>query len=211
MNLNEIVRKELLSEQGKKSDVIRKLIRDIIIVFKNEEEGEFFLPEYFKERQEMLYDFMTMGETFTLELTIEINDEIDTFKVNGESYYSEGTIVVKIEYNQKNKNKILYDLIGELNELVAHELRHIDQNIGGTFVSRSYRGKDSVKYYTQLKELDAQVFGFKRLSELTRRPFDEVAINWFETHRDIHQLNDKGIKKVLNKLFEFEKYGKITN
>ena len=52
----------------------------------------------------MLYDFMTMGETFTLELTIEINDEIDTFKVNGESYYSEGTIVVKIEYNQKNKN-----------------------------------------------------------------------------------------------------------
>ena len=211
MNLKKIVRKELLSEQGKKSDVIRKLIRDIIIVFKNEEEGEFFLPEYFKERQEMLYDFMTMGETFTLELNIEINDEIDTFKVNGESYYSEGTIVVKIEYNQKNKNKILYDLIGELNELVAHELRHIDQNIAGTFVSRSYRGKDNVKYYTQPKELDAQVFGFKRLSGLTRRPFEEVAINWFETHRDIHQLDDKGIKKVLNKLFEFEKYGKITN
>ena len=95
MNLKEIVRKELLSEQGKKSDVIRKLIRDIIIVFKNEEEGEFFLPEYFKERQEMLYDFMTMGETFTLELTIEINDEIDTFKVNGESYYTEGSIVLR--------------------------------------------------------------------------------------------------------------------
>jgi len=207
MNLKEIVRKELLSEQGRKRDVIRKVIRDIVAVFKNEEEGEFFLPEYFEDRDEMVYDFMTMGETFVIELVMEINDETPTFKVNAEIYDEDHSIKVVIQYNLENKNQILYDLIGELNEVIAHELRHIDQDIRGTYVSKSYRGKDPVKYYTQPKELDAQVFGFKRLSKLTRRPFNEVVMNWFETHRDIHQLDDKGIKKVMDKLFEYEKYG----
>ena len=207
MNLKEIVRKELLSEQGRKRDVIRKVIRDIVAVFKNEEEGEFFLPEYFEDRDEMVYDFMTMGETFVIELVMEINDETPTFKVNAEIYDEDHSIKVVIQYNLENKNQILYDLIGELNEVIAHELRHIDQDIRGTYVSKSYRGKDPVKYYTQPKELDAQVFGFKRLSKLTRKTFDEVVMNWFETHRDIHQLDDKGIKKVMDKLFEYEKYG----
>ena len=125
MNLKEIVRKELLSEQGRKRDVIRKVIRDIVAVFKNEEEGEFFLPEYFEDRDEMVYDFMTMGETFVIELVMEINDETPTFKVNAEIYDEDHSIKVVIQYNLENKNQILYDLIGELNEVIAHELRHI--------------------------------------------------------------------------------------
>ena len=154
MNLKEIVRKELLSEQGRKRDVIRKVIKDIVTVFKNENEGEYYLPEYFKERDEMVYDFMTMGETFSVELIMEINDEIETFKVNAEIFNEDHAIRVLIQYNSENKNTMLYDLIGELNEVIAHELRHIDQNIRGTFVSKSYRGKDPVKYYTQPKELN---------------------------------------------------------
>ncbi len=37
---------------------------------------------------------------------------------------------------------------------------------------------------------------------------DEVVMNWFETHRDIHQLDDKGINKVTDRIFEYEKYRK---
>ena len=165
MNLKEIVRKELLSEQGRKRDVIRRVIKDIVTVFKNEDEGEYYLPEYFEDRDEMVYDFMTMGESFSVELIMEINDEIDSFKINAEIYNDDHSIKLIIQYNSDKKNQILYDLIGELNEVIAHELRHIDQNIRGMFVSKSYRGKDPVKYYTQPKELDAQVFGFKRLSD----------------------------------------------
>ena len=44
MNLKEIVRKELLSEQGRKRDVIRKVIRDIVAVFKNEEYWKTGIP-----------------------------------------------------------------------------------------------------------------------------------------------------------------------
>jgi hypothetical protein len=209
MNLEEIVRKELLSEQGRKRDVIRKVIKDIVTVYKNEDEGEFYLPEYFEDRDEMVYDFMTMGESFNLELILEINDEIPNFRVNAEIYDEEHLIKLVVQYNSEMKERILYDLIGELNEVIAHELRHISQDIRGTFVSKSYRGKDPVKYYTQPKELDAQVFGFNRLSKLTRTPFDEVVNRWFDTHRDIHQLDDKGIKTVIRKLQQFRKDGTV--
>jgi hypothetical protein len=209
MNLEEIVRKELLSEQGRKRDVIRKVIKDIVTVYKNEDEGEFYLPEYFEDRDEMVYDFMTMGESFNLELILEINDEIPNFRVNAEIYDEEHLIKLVVQYNSEMKERILYDLIGELNEVIAHELRHISQDIRGTFVSKSYRGKDPVKYYTQPKELDAQVFGFNRLSKLTRTPFDEVVNRWFDTHRDIHQLDDKGIKTVISKLQQFRKNGTV--
>ena len=33
-------------------------------------------------------------------------------------------------------------------------------------------------------------------------------MNWFETHRDIHQLDDKGIEKVIDKLFNYERFGR---
>jgi hypothetical protein len=209
MNLKEIVKKELLNEQGRKRDVIRKVIKDIVNVYKNEDEGEFYLPEYFEDRDEMVYDFMTMGESFIVELILEINDEIKDFRVNAEVYNDDHLIKLVVQYNSEMKERILYDLIGELNEVIAHELRHITQDIRGTFVSKSYRGKDPVKYYTQPKELDAQVFGFNRLSKLTRTPFEEVVSRWFETHRDIHQLDDKGIKTVISKLLQFRRDGMI--
>lgn len=59
---------------------------------------------------------------------------------------------------------------------------------------QKHKGKDPVICYTQPKELDAQIYGFKRLSKLTKTPLMDVIRNWFETHRDIHQLDDKGIK-----------------
>jgi hypothetical protein len=152
---------------------------------------------------------MTMGESFNLELILEINDEIPNFRVNAEIYNDEHLIKLVVQYNSEMKERILYDLIGELNEVIAHELRHITQDIRGTFVSKSYRGKDPVKYYTQPKELDAQVFGFNRLSKLTRTPFEEVVNRWFETHRDIHQLDDKGINTVIRKLLQFRRDGMV--
>ena len=40
-------------------------------------------------------------------------------------------MAIKIIYNPDNKLTILYDMIGELNELVAHELKHLEQMDSG--------------------------------------------------------------------------------
>ncbi len=105
------------------------MVRDIIIVFKENDNGEFTLPEYFEDRDEMVYNIKKFGSNLTIDLSIEENESVDDFVVNANYVNEEETIEINISYNPTNKNGILYDLIGELNELIAHELRHFYQEI----------------------------------------------------------------------------------
>ena len=102
-----------------------------------------------------------------MEVVLEQNEDLESFKVNANYYHNEDIIEVTIEYNPNNKTRMTYDLVGELNEVIAHEIRHIDQKVKGTFNLDGPEEKDPYKYYTQPHELDAQVFGFKRLAKIT--------------------------------------------
>jgi len=88
--------------------------------------------------------------------------------------------------------------LGELNQVVAHEIRHLDQKTKGTFDLNIPEEEDPFKYYTQPHEIDAQVFGFKRLSKITKKPYELIVKNWFNKHKDIHRLNDKEMIEVIN-------------
>ena len=75
----------------------------------------------------------------------------------------------------------------------------------GSHNTKIRKTKNGKKYYTQPHELDAQVFGFKRISKLTKTPFDIVVKRWFNTHKNLHQMNDKDVKYVIEKIMEFKK------
>jgi hypothetical protein len=49
----------------------------------------------------------------------------------------------------------------------------------------------------QPHEIDAQIAGFKRMSQITRKPFEEVVRDWFNKNKDIHTLNDDQKEKVI--------------
>ena len=96
---------------------------------------------------------------------------------------------------------MMYDLIGELNEVVAHELRHSHQKTTGSYELTPDTDEDQgLNYYTKPHEIDAQYYGFKRMSKITGKPFEVVVRNWFDTHRDIHQMNKFDSNKVINKI-----------
>jgi hypothetical protein len=133
------------------------------------------------------------------------DDEIDKFEVNADWISDDDVIELTINYNSENKNKLLYDLSGELNEIIAHEIRHIDQETTGSYNTKGRKGQVGKKYYTQPHELDAQIFGFKRISKLTKTPFDIVVKRWFNTHSNLHQMNDTDVKYVIDKIMEFKK------
>ena len=90
MSMRQTIRK-IINEDNKMREPIRKIVRDIITVFKFEDEGEFFLPEYFDERESMTYDFLGLNP-FSVEVIIDYGN----YGVN--AYYSrdDETIVVKI-------------------------------------------------------------------------------------------------------------------
>ena len=189
-----IIKKSFILEGAEMRQEIRTVVIDIIQIFKKEEEGEFYLPEEIND-EESHYDFKKFD--LGVELIIEQSDDVDHFLLNAELYREEGIIAILIVYNPENKNKILYDLVGELNELVGHELRHIYQQKYNTFDLDVEEPENPFDYYTQPHEIDAQIAGFKRMSQITKKPFEEVVRNWFEKNKDIHRMNDDETEEVI--------------
>lgn len=201
------IKKKVLLENVKHRSVIRKIVKDIINVFKKEDDGEFYLPEYFDEDL-MEYEFKDFN--LSVELIIDENLELDNFLLNANFYRKDNIIVVKIVYNPEVKNKILYDLVGDLNETISHELRHLYQRDSGMFTfsddedEEDDEDESGYEYYTRPEEIDAQVTGFNRLSSLRKEPFEKIAKQWFEKNKDIHQMNDQDVQRVLKILIDYK-------
>ena len=132
-------------------------------------------------------------------MILQPSDEVDDFMLNANFYREDDVIVVKIVYNPDKKTQIIYNLIGELNEIIAHELRHQYQRDRNMYDFNDEENElEGFEYYTQPEEIDAQVEGFKRMRDVTRRPFEELVRNWFRTHQDIHHMNPEDTKKVID-------------
>jgi hypothetical protein len=193
------IKKSFILEGAEMRQEIRTVVRDIIQVFKSENEGEFYLPNDLRD-DEIEYEFPKFN--LEIELIIQQSKDVDDFLLNAELYRDEGIIAIVIMYNPKNKTKSLYGLVGELNELVAHELRHLYQQSYGTHDIEVEEPEDPFEYYTQPHEIDAQIAGFKRMSQITKKPFEEVVRNWFEKNKDIHRLNDNQKEKVIQTILK---------
>jgi hypothetical protein len=187
------IKKSFILEGAEMRQEIKTVVRDIIQIFKNEDDGEFYLPSDL--RDEMEYEFPKFD--LEVELIIQQSEEVDDFLLNAELYRDEGIVAILIVYNPENKTKSLYGLVGELNELVAHELRHVYQQTYDTHDINVEEPEDPFEYYTQPHEIDAQIAGFKRMSQITRKPFEDVVRNWFEKNKDIHRLSDDQKERVI--------------
>lgn len=198
------ISKQVLLEISNRRFIIRKLVSDVVTIYKENEEGEFYLPEDIDGNH--AYIFPKLKNPLQVELTIFPDDEVNDFIIDADYFNEESIIAITIVYDPEKKLQLLYNIVGELNEIIAHEIRHSDQhrqnmyNIDYDEIEKIE--SDPIKYYTQPHELDAQVYGFKRLSKLRKKPFEEIVKNWFETHKDIHGMEENEYQFVINKIIE---------
>lgn len=187
---------ENITESRMSRLAIRTTVKDIVNVLKNGEEGFFMLPN--EDGGE--YSFINLPFEYGVELTLEIDNDIDGYEMDGEySYETDNTISVielSIKYNPKTLRKNFYNIIGELNDIVAHELEHAFQYNRDGYVYQE-RPIESFKYYTQPHEIKAQRAGFRRVAKLRKLPYNDVVRDWFETHKDVHGLKDDEMEKVI--------------
>ena len=187
---------ENITESRMSRLAIRTTVTDIVHILKKGEEGYFMLPDEHGGE----YSFINLPFEYGVELTLEIDDEMDGYKIDGEySYEPDDTISViefDIKYNPKTLRKNFYNIIGELNDIVAHELEHAFQYNRDGYVSQE-RPTESFKYYTQPHEIGAQRVGFRRVAKLRKLPYNDVVRDWFETHKDVHRLTDDEMEKVI--------------
>jgi hypothetical protein len=196
------INKKILIEGYDYDSLIRKIVRDIVTIYKNENEGEYYLPEDLNE-DEVWYELKDVS--FSVELILEESSVVDGFTLNADYYSDDDVVVVKIIYNPETKLKSLYDMVGELNELLAHELRHnFQKNVGMFKFGGKSNEEDGYTYYTKPKELDAQYYGFKRMSKITKKPFKDLVINWFKTHKDLHHMDDNDVNRVIKKILDYK-------
>lgn len=180
---------------------VRNVVKDIVTIIKRNEEGNFYLPEDINDEFEYTLTKKNIG--FTVELTLEFNELIGGFGVNGAYSHSDDVIEIAIEINPNTINQQLYDLIGELNEVVTHEMTHLKQYYKGE-LSHNYVDDEPLEYYTRKHEVPAQYHGFKRLSKLTKRPFEDVVRHWFKTHKRTHLLNPEEEEIVIQQILNYK-------
>lgn len=187
--------------EGRYDIVIRNVVKDILTTFKYQKEGEFNLPEDILGGEEMVYIFPNIDSPFSVELYMEVDDDVDTVDVDGEYYADDDTIVVRIKSNPNLDREMLEELHFELVELISHEIKHLEQNERGYKFPRK-EPKKSLKYYTQPHEIEAQIAGFKKRAQKQRRPFADVVDDWFDKNRHKHGLTDDEIDIVVDKILD---------
>ena len=187
--------------EGRYDIAIRNVVKDILTTFKYQKEGEFNLPEDILGGEEMVYIFPNVDSPFSVELYMEVDDDVDTVDVDGEYYADDDTIVVRIKSNPNLDREMLEELHFELVELISHEIKHLEQNERGYKFPRK-EPKKSLKYYTQPHEIEAQIAGFKKRAQKQRRPFADVVDDWFDKNRHKHGLTDDEIDIVVDKILD---------
>lgn len=189
-----------ITEQKKSREATRQVVRDIINTVKRKKSGTFYLPE------DDYYSFSNIPEEFSVELTLKKTKKMDGIKVNANYVPDEQVIEILILFNPDNLEKNLYNLLGSLNELITHELEHLHQDFKGEIdVDFDSESLDPLEYYTQPHEIEAQVKGFRRISNLRKQPFETTVNDWFDTHKEIHRLSDSERQEVIGKLMDFNK------
>ena len=176
-------------------NAVRTTVKDILNVIKNNEPGEFYLPGEDGEE----YSFTNLPFTYSVELYVEIDDNIDGYELGGNFSSDDDVIEIAVKFNPKTLRKNIYNIIGELNDIVAHELEHGFQYVNEGKVYQD-PPSESLGYYTQPDEIKAQRVGFRRMAKLRKLPFNGVVSEWFETHRDIHGLTENEQEIVINEI-----------
>ena len=183
---------ENITESRMSKVAIRTTVTDIVHKLKDGKSGTFYLPGDSGDE----YEFTNLPFKYSVNLTLQIDENLDGYKMDGYYLHKTDVIEIIIEFNPKTLRKNFYNIIGELNDIVAHELEHgFQYNIDGKKHKKS--PKQSFKYYTQPHEIDAQRVGFRRVAKLRKLPYNDVVGDWFETHKDVHGLTDDEIEEVI--------------
>jgi hypothetical protein len=183
---------ENITESRMSKVAIRTTVTDIVHKLKDGKEGTFYLPGDSGEE----YYFTNLPFKYSVELIIQIDENMGGYQMDGDYSSEDDVIEVIIRFNPKTLRRNFYNIIGQLNDIVAHELEHgFQYNRDGRIHQDA--PDESFEYYTQPHEITAQRAGFRRVAKLRKLPYRDVVRDWFEDHKDVHGLTDDEREEVI--------------
>ena len=192
---------ETIMEQRTNRNKVREIVRNISFDLKNDLHST-------RMKHLGLYD-VGFDDPIDVELYVNYPVVFDKRKrnkknqellkpYNVEGHWDEDLYAIRIIVNIDSQADLsmMYDLIGELNDVVTHELEHVNQSKGGyEFPEKEY--KQDKRYYLQQHEIEAQVVGFKRKAKLQKRPIEEVIREYFERRKTRKDLINLFVERLM--------------
>ena len=80
------INKKLILEKAEESQLIRQIVKDIITIYKIENEGIFYLPEELTDDEEYETEYTSDNASISVEFTLEESDDIDDYLAIPEYY-----------------------------------------------------------------------------------------------------------------------------
>ena len=189
---------EMIQEQKVSRKFLRDIVRDIIFKIKKD----------YKKPKTYKYNRVDpgFGNPFDMEIVMNKGKDFDgkfLKPYDMEAFWDDDTDTLEVFLNidPRTDQSFLYNLVGEFNDVISHELTHKRQYERGDKISKRRITRPET-YYTQPHEIEAQIVGFKRKSKLTRRPMEEIIRDYFNKRRAKYNLNDKIIDRIVKKLME---------
>lgn len=174
---------ETITEQKVTNNLIRNIVREIAFEVKKDLHGK-------RKKNIGSYD---IGMDEPVDIVLFVNptpnkdENIKPLDIQGYWDEDENQIEIDVDIADDADMDVMYELIGELNDVVTHEFEHAKQTKSG-YVFPDVEYKQPKRYYLQQHEIEAQVAGFKRKSKLQKRPIEEVIREYFQK---------RGIRKSL--------------
>ena len=174
---------ETITEQKVTNNLIRNIVREIAFEVKKDLHGK-------RKKNIGSYD---IGMDEPVDIVLFVNptpnkdENIKPLDIQGYWDEDENQIEIDVDIADDADMDVMYELIGELNDVVTHEFEHAKQTKSG-YVFPDVEYKQPKRYYLQQHEIEAQVAGFKRKSKLQKRPIEEIIREYFQK---------RGIRKSL--------------
>lgn len=214
----------ILEERGS-SISVRTVVRDIINIVKSGKKGTYVLPndrntqfkEYItptdktykstKAKHNINYSFDNLPVEFSVKLVIKHDEKLDGFRVGA----STDKYIVYVDITLNPGSEInWYELSGELNVDIAHEIEHILQYQFDEFDDYDRDYNTNYEYYMLEDEVPAQIQGFKRLYDIERKRnksvrFEDLVRNWFIKNRYISKLSIEDEERIISNITSMAK------
>ena len=174
---------ETITEQKVTNNLIRNIVREIAFEVKKDLHGK-------RKKNIGSYD---IGMDEPVDIVLFVNptpnkdENLKPLDIQGYWDEDENQIEIDVDIADDADMDVMYELIGELNDVVTHEFEHAKQTKSG-YVFPDVEYKQPKRYYLQQHEIEAQVAGFKRKAKLQKRPIEEVIREYFQK---------RGIRKSL--------------
>jgi hypothetical protein len=186
-------KEETITEQKVGNNLIRNIVREIAFEVKKDLHGK-------RKKNIGSYD---IGMEEPVDVVLFVNptpnkdENIKPLDVQGYWDEDENQIEIDIDIADDADIDVMYELIGELNDVVTHEFEHAKQTKRGyEFPDVEYT--QPKRYYLQQHEIEAQVAGFKRKAKLQKRPIDEVIREYFEKRKIKKQLINLFVERLMD-------------